>query len=426
MLATLATGTLSVLVVVSAVFAQSGATYEGPPIEYGKHKTSDPVALLSRSIQAGKTTLEYDAKFGYLKALMSALKIPGETQGLVFSKTSFQNDVISPRNPRSVFFGDEVYLGFVPGGKVLEITAMDRNQGQVDRPRFVRRTSECLVCHGSTRTHEWPGNLVRSVYVDEKGHPRTNIGSFVTTHDSPFEQRWGGWYVTGTHGDLRHMGNTRLAEDEDAGKLDRDRGANVTDLKGRFATDRYLSSHSDIVALMVLEHQTHMHNLLSRANYVSRRAMYLQREANRALGDPDDKMSEATGRVIDRSANEILEYLMFKNEVFLTSPVQGTSAFTKTFPKRGRRDEKGRSLRDFDLKTRLFRYPCSYLIYSPSFDALPKQVLDRVYKRLGRILSGRTSRRAWKITKAQRQVILEILLATKPGVPAAWKQIRQR
>lgn len=423
------------LIVAPTMLAQVAAPYEVPPIDYGKGPTRDPVARLVDSLGAKDRALAHDESTGYLRALLAALDIPVTSQVLVFSKTSFQNSRISPQNPRAVYFGDEAYVGFVPGGAVLEISAMDPEKGPIfytleqtktSKPVIARRTTECLTCHASARTQYWPAHLVRSVYPTRQGHPRTSEGSFLTTHESPFRQRWGGWYVTGRHGAMRHLGNLTLDEAETALTVDRDRGANVTDLTPHIDTARYLTKGSDIVALMVLEHQTHMHNVLARAGYVVRRALYLQRAANRALGDPEDRMTAVTKRVIHRAADEVVEALMFKNEARLKEPVEGTSTFAATFATRGPRDEAGRSLRALDLKERLFRYPCSYLIYSPSFDALPKPLLARVYDRLGRVLSGHASRRAWGITRAQRTAILEILLATKNGVPASWNEIRRR
>ena len=308
------------------------------------------------------------------------------------------------------------------------------DQGRADPPLFRRRMGECLTCHGAERTANWPGHVVRSVYPEADGQPSQVTPSFVTTHDSPLARRWGGWYVTGTHGDQRHMGNVRLARpsaarsESSAGakELDTEAGANVTDLAGRVATDRYISPHSDIVALMVLEHQTQMHNLLSRASYRARCAQHRQTATNSALGRPLDHVSALTRREIREAAADVLEYLLFKNEAPLEGEIRGTSTFAADFVARGPRDDRGRSLREFDLKTRLFRYPCSYVIYSPSFDALPEPVLDIVYTRLWRILTGQFGRRSWGLPREQRQAILDILLATKPGLPADWRSVEVR
>ena len=177
---------------------------------------------------------------------------------------------------------------------------------------------------------------------------------------------------------------------------------------------------------MVLEHQTEMHNLIARAQYVTQRALQAQAEINRSLGDPADHRSASTERQIRKVADAVVEGLLFRHEAALPAPVTEASPFAEQFAHRGPRDSKGRSVREFDLTTRVFRYPCSYLIYSPSFDALPKVVLDRIYSRLGRVLSGRLSRRGWGISKAKRRAILDILIATKAGVPAGWSELAVR
>jgi hypothetical protein len=104
-------------------------------------------------------------------------------------------------------------------------------------------------------------------------------------------------------------------------------------------------------------------------------------------------------------------------EFTLQDEVAGTSDFAKEFPGRGPHDSQGRSLRDFDLQTRLFRYPCSYLLYSPAFDALPVEVLTRVTERLTGVLKGEDQSDDFAhLSAATRRQILEILQDTKPGL----------
>src|SRR5690606_4177685 len=132
--------------------------------------------------------------------------------------------------------------------------------------------------------------------------------------------------------------------------------------------------------------QTQMHNALAWANYETRRAIQQSEVMNEALDRPKGILSETSERRIDRAADRVLEYLFMCDEFALTSPVNGSSDFSKEFESRGPRDSKGRSLRDFDLETRMFRYPCSYMIYSKAFDGLPDQVRSRVLEKLQEIL----------------------------------------
>ena len=217
--------------------------------------------------------------------------------------------------------------------------------------------------------------------------PLFHAGGFVTDHRSPLSQRWGGWYVTGTHGSQRHMGNVFVEDRDHPDELDREQGANVTDLKGRIDTGMYLSPHSDIVALMALEHQTRMTNLITRVGWETRMAWRPEGDQPGAEG-AGGPIGESARRRIDNAAEALLKYMLFTDEALLDAPVEGTSTFATEFAARGPRDHAGRSLRDFDLTRRMFRYPCSFLIYSAAFDALPAPARDRIYRRLWEVLTG--------------------------------------
>ncbi len=403
--------------------AEAQIAFEGEPIHYESQPVHDRVARLISRIEQGTVHLKYEEPHGYLKSLLDLLEIPIESQGLVFSKTSLQLRRINPDRPRAVYFNDDTYVGWVQFGDVLEIASVDARQGAIfytlaqnpaEKPEILRDKGQCLTCHASSRTQGVPGFLVRSVFPDVNGQPHFGSGTFVNDHGSPFEQRWGGWYVTGTHGAMRHMGNT-LAPDRYRDHFDRDKGANVTSLSGRVKTDPYLSPHSDLVALMILEHQTQMHNLITRANYETRSALHSDRIMNAALDRPDHYQSETTRRRIQAAGDKLLKYMLFSQEFALTSPVQGTSGFAERFSRLGPRDRQGRSLRDFDMKRRMFKYPLSYLIYSESFDALPRPVYDYVRRRLMAILNGKEASVDFEhLTPEDRRHILQILKETKP------------
>ena len=236
-------------------------------------EADDPVSRLQKRLDAGKARLEHGSERGYLDSVLRELDVPTSSQTLVFSKTSFQLKRISPRSPRTVYFGDDVYIGWVRGGDVIELSAVDPKLGGTfytleqkpseEGPKFVRRQYECLQCHASTLTKGVPGHVVRSVYSAPDGTPLLREGTYLTDHTSPLEERWGGWYVSGTHGKARHLGNQFVRAGDDARALDNEAGANVTDLSARFDTTSYLTPHSDIVALLVLEHQTAMHNAIT-------------------------------------------------------------------------------------------------------------------------------------------------------------------
>lgn len=400
--------------------------FERSPINYHTADVSDPVAQLARQVEAGKQSLTYDDKVGYLKSVLEALQVPISSQMLVFSKTSLQQSRISPHRPRAIYFNDDVYVGYCQNGDVIELAATDPKQGAIfytleqtpgAEPKFVRDRGQCLACHASNRTQSVPGYLVRSVFANRTGLPEFGSGTFTTDHTSPLEERWGGWYVTGTHGDMRHMGNALF--DKEVGTLDKETHANLTSLRKFLSTKAYLSPHSDIIALMVMEHQTQMHNAIAWANYETRMAIHQSQIMNEALKRPMDHLTDSSVRRIDRAADRVLEYLLLCDEFPLTSPLEGTSDFAKEFQAAGIRDAEGRSLRDLDMQTRMFRYPCSYLIYSDAFGALPDQVRHLVLERLATILTGEDDSPEYAhLTATDRQNIIAILTATKPEFAA--------
>jgi hypothetical protein len=107
--------------------------------------------------------------------------------------------------------------------------------------------------------------------------------------------------------------------------------------------------------------------------------------------------------------------MLFRNEAPLAGPVTGTSPFAAEFQKGGPRDAKRRSLRELDLKTRLVRYPCSYLIYSKSFDALPDVMKHYLWLRLEQVLNGQDRSPLYAtMSLSDRQAVFEILVETKP------------
>ena len=381
-----------------------------PAIQYYKTPADNRVSRLAASLESGHAALHYDRDHGYLPALLERLDVPVSSQTLVFSKTSFQAARISPRLPRAVYHNEDTYVGFVRGGDVLELAVMDPklaiafytlDQGETGQPRLRQRGDECLQCHHAGSTLGVPGVLVRSITPDRSGTPVFPGPSYITDHRSPFKERWGGWFVTGTHGKSRHMGNVYVEKGDPADSLDTSSGANTTDLQRLFDAGAYLSPYSDIPALMVMEHQTRRANLLARSAW-----------------------SYRIDHTVDSAqVQELVRYMLFADEAKLESRVEGASPFAKEFSRRGVRDKAGRSLWQLDLERRLMSYPCSYLIYSESFEQLPKPVLDAVYTRLLAALTARNNDAA-HLSAADRVAIREILTETKRSLPAEWRAVR--
>lgn len=413
--------------------AASADEFDREPIFYSKSTPHDCISRLQQKLDAGETKLQFDRQGGYLASLLQELQVPVSSQMLVFSKTSLQRHRITPETPRAIYFNDDVYVGMCQDGDVLEVSAVDPELGMIfytldqqsaQPPKFTRQTDSCLLCHGSTQAQGIPGNLVRSVYPDPSGFPILSSGSFRIDQTSPIEKRWGGWYVTGEHGAHKHLGNLIVRGKQQPEDIDNSAGLNVTDLTSRLELTPYLSAHSDIVALMVLEHQAMAHNLIIQANFSTRQALHYEALLNRELQEPATVRRASTLSRIRSVADPLVKYLLFSGEAQLQSPIKGTSGYTEQFVKSGPRDAQGRSLRDFDLRTRLFKYPCSYLIYSPAFDALPADVRDYVLQRLWNILEGKeTSSDFAHLTAADRLAIKQILQATKPNLPAYWKGV---
>ncbi|HEX4274712.1 MAG TPA: hypothetical protein VHZ74_05125 [Bryobacteraceae bacterium] len=395
---------------------------DDPAIQYGDRPVDDPVARLAARMESGKAKLDFTpGPLGYLPSLLKNLGVNVDSQLLVFSKTSFQNPKISPWAPRALFFNDNVAVGSVQGGDVLELAALDPKQGitfytldmkKTAKPTFDRR-SDCLQCHQGITTLGIPGIMVTSVFPSGDGTPAFRGASLETDDRTPFSDRWGGWYVTGTHGGARHMGNAVAHDASQPRNLDMTNSQNITTLGHRFDASNYLAATSDIVALMTLEHQTRMADLMIRTAW----------EARVELARTKGTLDEAANEKINGDIEAMVEYMLFAAETKLYDPIVGVSTFTKTFPERGPRDHQGRSLRDFDLQTRMFKYPLSYMIYSETFDSMPAVVRTRVYQRLYDVLTNKDTTKTFaRLSAGDRRAILEILLDTKPGLPDYWKK----
>lgn len=415
------------------VIRTSAADLNQPPIHYDTAPVENPITRLQKDLAREKARLTFEDDRGYLKSALKALQIPESSQVLVFSKTSLQRGRITPKTPRAIYFNDDTYVGFCLRGEVMEVSVADPALGTVfytldqeptDRPRFTRQTESCLICHGSSATRGAPGHLFRSVHPDRTGEPILGSGTYRTDDSSPVDKRWGGWYVTGRHGKMEHMGNRvyRGRRDYDDPTNPGD-GQNVTDLRPFFTTGPYLTPHSDIVALMVLGHQVGVHNRIARATLETRSALYYQEELNKALKEPATTKYDSVKSRIGSVADDLVRAMLFCDEARLEDAVEGSTGFAKEFAGRGPFDKRGRSLRQFDLRTRLFKYPCSFLIYTEAFDKMPADVRDIVLKRVFDVLTGKEADKAFShLSAADRKAILEILRDTKPNLPKYWRE----
>jgi len=412
---------LGLLLGAAPVLAQE---YEREPILYSKSEPHNRFSRLVERLEAGTARLDFEPRWGYLRGLLRELNISETSQVLVFSKTSLQRQRIAPRTPRAIYFNDDTYVGFCQQGEVIEVSAADPQLGtvfytvhqqQAERPQVVRQGDNCLLCHASSQTKDVPGHLVRSVHADPSGMPILSAGTFRVDHTTPIENRWGGWYVSGTHGSQKHLGNLTFRSEPIAYPIDNAAGHNLTELKGHFNTSHYLTPHSDIVALMVLEHQAAVHNAIAVASFLTRQAMHHQQTLNRELKEPEDHEWESTRSRIKSACEPLVACLLLSGEAPLTAPFRGTSGFAEAFEQQGPRDQRGRSLRALDLEKQLFKFPCSYLIDCESMRALPPEAKQFVWTRIADILAGKeTSAKYAHLTAEDRQAIVEILRDTLP------------
>ena len=396
------------------------ASRDHPAIAYSTGALSNVVSELNDKIQAGEVELRFQGRGGYLDSVLRALDVPVESQIAVFSKTSRQASEITSQNPRAIFFGDTVAVGWVRDGDKLELATQDRRQGTVfytltqtpaDQPRFTR-TDRCLACHLSWDTLGVPGLQVLSV-APLSSDPTAYATGFVSDHRSPLTERWGGWYVTGRVGSVAHMGNIEVT---DVDVPDATLGAvppQLDSLVGAFDLDGFPSEHSDVAALMVLEHQAGMTNLITRVGWEARRVEF--RESSAGDGGLD---------LVTDAALQLVDYMLFVDELPLPTTIMGSSGFAEYFSAREPRDSRGRSLRELDLERRLFRYPCSYMIYTDAFDALPVLAKDAVYARLWSVLSGQEQDEVYaRLSRDDRQAIVEILRDTKSDLPIYFEDV---
>ena len=388
---------------------------ETEALKYSKEATTGPMAQLIRKIESGTVRLEWDVKWGWLPAFQKALGVDSSSQTLVFSKTSLQREHIHPANPRAIFFGDDIYLGYIPGSPLVEVSEVDPRLGAIfyaveqkptEKP-VIQRIDNCLECHASSRTMGVPGHLFRSVETDRQGIMDLSTGIEPVDHRTPLSDRWGGWYVTGTHGAAQHRGN-RMGEEFAHAKSNPALGGNKTRLDEYFDPSKYPSAGSDIAALMVLGHQVHLHNFITRVHY-----MAVQHLA--AYGHVDYLKSPVEG---------LVKQLLMAEEVSLEYPVRGNPEFVRVFEKAGPRDHTGRSLRQLDLQKRLFKYPCSFLIHSEAFRRLPDPLKQKIYRRMAEVLSGADASEAFRRWSAEDRVaVREILTETLEDLPPDWKSL---
>jgi hypothetical protein len=395
-----------------------------PFIRYSDPPQHNDIARLQQRLDAGSVTLTATAQHGYLEAILQALNINPDSQTLVFSKTSLQVDAISAATPRAIYFNDDTYVAWVQKTGMLEIVTMDADRGPVfytvsaadRRPDLKREALRCLTCHDSYSEMGGgvPRFLMESTYEVAHGKLMPDAVARETADETPIAARWGGWYVSGQDGGALHLGNIQPPATNAPVAFDKVRRGSVASLASLLDTSPYLRNTSDIVALLVLEHQVTVHNLLIRANFKSRMLLTRLLPAADAATLHWAQLPAALQTRLDALLGPVVDGLVLRNAAPLPEKVVGGNGYAAWFQAQGPRDARGRSLRELDLHTRVFRYPLSFLIYSEGFDALPLFVREHVYEKLAQSLRA----------TPDGQVAFDILVATKPEFAQDAKSLR--
>jgi hypothetical protein len=387
--------------------------YGKPAVDYFAVSVDDPVSRLQEQIRKGAVTLRSDQQHGYLRSVLKHLEVPLESQLLVFSKTARAPNLVSPRTPRAVFFNDTVSVAWIPEASELELTAVDPARGvnfyalpqpdsesSGERPVVFARRNRCLACHSGRSSLEVPGLLLRGFQTDRTG--KMLYGFSRITHDTTYDRRWGGWFVTASPPGLIHRGNLIGEPENERHKKDPGFLSSLEHLNERVDLSGWPAQTSDFVAHLVLSHQAHGTNLLIRVGMEARL----------------NRHSDAQDRLV--------RYLVFADEPELNISSADAIALRKTayarwFQTRGTIDGSPGSLREFDLTRRLFRNRLSYLMNTPLFDGLPEATRNKLLTRIWHGLTKEQPEEAFRHLGAEeRKRIVAIVRAQKRNLPAVW------
>lgn len=389
--------------------------FDAPPHRYTERTPTDRFTRLKADFESGAIILDRSGELAFLQSLLKVLGVPASSQMLVFSTTSLQLSLISPSNPRALYFNEDIYIGYVPGGRI-EIVSLDPELGGIfyifdipkdARPIRVERSDRCMNCHAGGDTGHVPGIVVKSVVPGPSGGSLTAYRIEETGHGIPFDQRFGGWHVTGRHSISNHWGNL-------TGRFTNGTLVTFPNPPGsRFSFSKYPVATSDILPQLLHEHQAGFVNRVVEAGYRARTALY----ASSGKLTPEQLLE------LDEQARLVTRYLLFADEPSLpTGGIEGDARFKQDFLATRRATAAGVSLKDFDLRSRLFKHRCSYMIYNPVFTGLPGELKTRIYRRMAEALDPTSAARKEfdYLPAEEKKSIRGILKATLTDLPAGW------
>ncbi len=421
--------------VVALAWAASGNTlraqafndFQIPPHDYNSIQGRDAMSRLLGRAAAGDFEFGEETGRPLLRRLLAELGIPESSQVLLFSKTSLQREHISPENPRAIFFNENGYVSWMPDG-LIEVLMFDPDAGGLffieelpeerSDPRIAfAKGRGCTGCHSGSATNFLPGPMARSSYVDVEGRRIGSVSGHIRmNHAMPPQNRWGGFYVTGAPASLGHLGNAFARKEGKATVLDRPEPSPRSDLSGFFDAARYPRPDANVFPLLLFDHQIEAHNLLMEVRYRWRLFEYERAKFG-------GKASSLASEGLERGMRRLVRYLLFADEAPLDgSGLVVSEQFRRDFAGRRRADPEGRSLRDPDLRTRLFSHRLSYMIYSQAFEDAPLEMRETVYARLHEILLVAEAPEGFGyFDPGEREAIVAILRATKDDLPPAWR-----
>lgn len=365
----------------------------------------DRFARFIEDYRTGARQLDTSGDLPFLRSILKELDVPESSQMLVFSVTSLQKRLISPRRPRALYFNDDTYIGFVPGGQV-EVISLDPDLGSIfyifdrlnpGRPPAAERSDECMRCHAPASLQSIPALVIESVVPGMSGGGEKAFRRDRSGHDIPFDLRFGGWHVTGVPaGFPKHWGNL-IVEYGPQGRYDRPVAPGEL-----FDFSQYLRQTSDLLPHLLHEHQVGFVNRALQAAYRTRELL--------AAADKPKLDAE-----LNTLAEGLVRYILFQDEAPLPALDPSHAAeFRSAFTQSALRNPAGASLRDLDLTSRLLRHRCSYMIYSPTFRGLPPALKTRVTAVLEEALREDAAAHAAgaHLAADEKKIIRQILAAT--------------
>lgn len=375
----------------------------------------DRFSRLKAELNAGTRALDTTSEARFLESLLEALEVPVSSQMLVYSVTSLQKNLISPKRPRALYFSDDTYVGYVPGGQI-EVISLDPDLGGIfyifddfrpGRRPHLERSDDCMRCHSPHYMQGIPGLVVESVVPGITGGGEKAFRREMSGHAIPLDLRFGGWHVTGAPASLKHWGNLLLVYTDEGRK---ERPIQPGEL---FDLHRYPRATSDVLPQLLHEHQVGFVNRAVQAMY---RARILLQEK------PGSPVAPEVELELEQLAHGLVRYLLFAEEAALPAEgIAGEPEFKTAFAASRKAGPGGASLRDLNLATRLLQHRCSYMIYSPAFAGLQDALKERVFRLLEKALSATEAPEEFAyLPSEEREAIRGILRATLPDLPAGW------